>query len=86
MEVVVVGCRSRLSSQTRFRSVLERAIGATPDRLEQLGEALLDFKSLADLDVWLQHIGRFRPCDDVCRSPGTGMLAARRRPGLKNHR
>ena len=24
------------------------------DRLEQLGEALLDFNSLADLDAWLQ--------------------------------
>jgi predicted transposase YdaD len=24
------------------------------DRLEQLGEALLDFSSLADLDAWLQ--------------------------------
>ena len=28
------------------------------DRLDQLGEALLDFNSTADLDAWLQSQGR----------------------------
>ncbi len=33
---------------------LEAAIATlSADRLEELGEALLDFKSLADLDAWL---------------------------------
>ena len=35
-------------------AVEEQIEGLSAERLEQLGEALLDFNSLADLDAWLQ--------------------------------
>ena len=35
-------------------AVEEQIAGLSADRVEQLGEALLDFKSLADLRAWLR--------------------------------
>ncbi|QLE57405.1 DUF4351 domain-containing protein [Nostoc sp. TCL26-01] len=36
-------------------SLIERVQGLSTEQLENLGEALLDFTTVADLDIWLNQ-------------------------------
>jgi predicted transposase YdaD len=39
-------------------SLIERIKGLSIEQLENLGEALLDFSNVADLEIWLQRFSR----------------------------
>ena len=42
--------------------LIERITGLSIEQLENLGEALLDFSSVADLEAWLTHNTQSNSC------------------------